>query len=95
MAALFHSDRDPDERCRAQPDFGAVEPSARAWTLALVETGDRITLDVPNRKLELRVPIEELEKRTQPLVLTPTDQTEERPQAAFFAGAHPPRAWRQ
>jgi dihydroxy-acid dehydratase len=31
--------------------------------LALVRTGDRITLDVPNRKLELLVAVEELDKR--------------------------------
>ena len=31
--------------------------------LALVRTGDRITLDVPNRKLELHVPARELAKR--------------------------------
>ena len=37
--------------------------SAVGGPLALVKTGDRITLDVPNRKLELLVPIEELEKR--------------------------------
>jgi dihydroxy-acid dehydratase len=37
--------------------------SAVGGPLALVRTGDRITLDVPNRKLELLVPIEELETR--------------------------------
>jgi dihydroxy-acid dehydratase len=41
-----------------------VSPEAAVGgPLALVKTGDRITLDVPNRKLELLVPIEELEKR--------------------------------
>ena len=36
--------------------------SAVGGPLALVKTGDRITLDVPNRKLELLVPIEELDE---------------------------------
>jgi dihydroxy-acid dehydratase len=37
--------------------------SAIGGPLALVKTGDRITLDVPNRKLELLVSAEELERR--------------------------------
>ncbi|WIM09340.1 IlvD/Edd family dehydratase [Enhydrobacter sp.] len=37
--------------------------SAVGGPLALVRTGDRITLDVPNRKLELLVPADELDKR--------------------------------
>jgi dihydroxy-acid dehydratase len=37
--------------------------SAVGGPLALVKTGDRITLDVPNRRLELLVPLQELEKR--------------------------------
>src|ERR1043166_5937134 len=37
--------------------------SAIGGPLALVRTGDRITLDVPNRKIELLVPLPELEKR--------------------------------
>src|SRR5205814_3799413 len=37
--------------------------SAVGGPLALVKTGDRITLDVPKRKLELLVPADELAKR--------------------------------
>jgi dihydroxy-acid dehydratase len=38
--------------------------SAIGGPLALVETGDEIVLDVPGRKLELRVPADELERRS-------------------------------
>ena len=37
--------------------------SAVGGPLALVKTGDRITLDVPNRKIELLVPAKELAAR--------------------------------
>src|SRR5690606_18545504 len=42
-----------------------VSPEAAAGgLLALVENGDNIVLDVPNRSLELDVPAEELARRT-------------------------------
>jgi dihydroxyacid dehydratase/phosphogluconate dehydratase len=48
--------------------------------LALVQTGDEITLDVPGRTLTLEVPEEELQRR--------------RPNAAALAGfANPVRGW--
>jgi dihydroxy-acid dehydratase len=37
--------------------------SAVGGPLALVRTGDRITLDVPNRKLELLISADELDRR--------------------------------
>ncbi len=43
---------------------GHVAPEAAVgWPIALVENGDRIEIDVPNRRLELLVPAEELAER--------------------------------
>ena len=58
-----------------------VTPEAAAGgPLGLVETGDYIVLDVPNRRLDLDVPQKELERR--------------RPNAATIAGfASPRRGW--
>jgi dihydroxy-acid dehydratase len=58
-----------------------VTPEAAAGgPLAVVQTGDEITLDVPGRTLTLEVPEEELRRR--------------RPNAATFAGfANPARGW--
>jgi dihydroxy-acid dehydratase len=58
-----------------------VAPEAAAGgPLAVVQTGDEITLDVPGRTLTLEVPEEELRRR--------------RPNAATFAGfANPARGW--
>jgi dihydroxy-acid dehydratase len=58
-----------------------VAPEAAAsGPLALVQTGDEITLDVPGRTLTLEVPEEELQQR--------------RPNAATLAGfANPARGW--
>ena len=58
-----------------------VTPEAAAGgPLGLVETGDYIVLDVPNRRLDLDVPHKELERR--------------RPNAATIAGfASPRRGW--
>jgi len=48
------------------PAIGHVSPEAAAGgPIALVEEGDRILIDIPNRKLELLVPMEELERRKQ------------------------------
>ena len=58
-----------------------VSPEAAAGgPLALVQTGDEITLDVPGRTLTLEVADEELQRR--------------RPNDATLAGfANPPRGW--
>jgi dihydroxy-acid dehydratase len=46
------------------PCIGHVSPEAAAGgVIALVKNGDRILLDIPNRKLELKVPAAELAKR--------------------------------
>ena len=46
------------------PAIGHVSPEAAAGgPIALVEEGDEILIDIPNRKLELLVPEEELERR--------------------------------
>ena len=46
--------------------IGHVSPEAAAGgLLAFVREGDRIVVDIPNRKLELLVPEEEIEKRRQ------------------------------
>jgi len=48
------------------PAIGHVSPEAAAGgPIALVEEGDEILIDIPNRKLELLVPPEELERRNQ------------------------------
>jgi dihydroxy-acid dehydratase len=48
------------------PAIGHVSPEAAAGgPIALVEEGDRILIDIPNRKLELLVDKEELERRKQ------------------------------
>ena len=48
------------------PAIGHVSPEAAAGgPIALVEEGDEILIDIPNRKLELLVPPEELERRKQ------------------------------
>jgi dihydroxy-acid dehydratase len=48
------------------PVIGHVSPEAAAGgPIALVEEGDEILIDIPNRKLELLVPPEELERRKQ------------------------------
>jgi dihydroxy-acid dehydratase len=58
-----------------------VAPEAAAGgPLAVMQTADEITLDVPGRTLTLEVPEEELRRR--------------RPNAATFAGfANPARGW--
>ncbi len=44
--------------------IGHASPEAtRGGTIGLVKTGDRITIDIPNRKLELNVAEEELDRR--------------------------------
>jgi dihydroxy-acid dehydratase len=58
--------------------------SAVGGPLALVKTGDRITLDVPNRKLELLVPIEELEKRKRAWVPPPPHPGSDRGYTGLF-----------
>ncbi|NPB05815.1 MAG: dihydroxy-acid dehydratase [Aquificae bacterium] len=46
------------------PAIGHVSPEAAAGgPIALVEDGDEILIDIPNRRLELLVPEEELERR--------------------------------
>ena len=46
------------------PCIGHVSPEAAAGgTIALVKNGDIIEINIPERKLELKVPSEELEKR--------------------------------
>jgi len=46
------------------PAIGHVSPEAAAGgPIALVEEGDEILIDIPNRRLELLVPEEELERR--------------------------------
>jgi len=58
----------------------AAPEAAAGGPLALVQTGDEITLDVPGRTLTLEVSQEELQRR--------------RPNAATFAGfANPVRGW--
>jgi dihydroxy-acid dehydratase len=48
------------------PAIGHVSPEAAAGgPIALVEEGDRILIDIPNRKLELLVDKEELQRRKQ------------------------------
>lgn len=48
------------------PCIGHVSPEAfEGGPIALVKNGDTISIDIPNRKLELKVPPEELEKRKQ------------------------------
>jgi dihydroxy-acid dehydratase len=46
------------------PCVGHISPeAAEGGTIALVREGDRILLDIPNRKLELLVDVGELAKR--------------------------------
>ncbi|MDD4295035.1 MAG: dihydroxy-acid dehydratase [Candidatus Omnitrophica bacterium] len=46
------------------PCIGHISPEAAAGGLiAYIENGDRITIDIPKRKLELKVSSEEIEKR--------------------------------
>lgn len=48
------------------PCVGHISPeAAEGGPIALVEDGDRVTLDIVARSLELEVPVEELEKRRQ------------------------------
>jgi dihydroxy-acid dehydratase len=48
-----------------------VAPEAAAGgPLALVRTGDWITLDVPGRRVDVEVPEEELRQRTPPAAMT-------------------------
>ena len=62
-----------------------VSPEAAVGgPLALVKTGDRITLDVPNRQLELLVPIEELEKRKKAWVAPPPHPGSDRGYTGLF-----------
>jgi dihydroxy-acid dehydratase len=58
--------------------------SAVGGPLALVKTGDRITLDVPNRKLELLVPVDELEKRKKAWVAPPPHPGSDRGYTGLF-----------
>jgi L-arabonate dehydrase len=37
--------------------------SAIGGPLAIVQTGDEITLDVPNRRIDLNIPVDEIERR--------------------------------
>ena len=62
-----------------------VSPEAAVGgPLALVKTGDRITLDVPNRKLELLVPLEELEKRKKAWAPPPAHPGSDRGYSGLF-----------
>jgi len=46
------------------PCIGHVAPeAAEGGPIALVNDGDRITIDIPGRKLDLEIPVEELERR--------------------------------
>ena len=46
------------------PCIGHVAPeAAEGGPIALVNDGDRITIDIPERKLDLEIPAEELERR--------------------------------
>lgn len=46
------------------PCIGHVDPEAmEGGPIALVKEGDIISIDIPNRKLDLKVPKEELQKR--------------------------------
>lgn len=52
------------------PCVGHVSPeAAEGGMIALVEDGDVITIDIPNRRLELKVDSDELEKRRDKLVI--------------------------
>ena len=54
------------------PIVGHVSPEAAlGGTIALIEEGDLIEIDIEARKLELRVPEEELARRREKLVLPP------------------------
>ncbi|MBS0219910.1 MAG: dihydroxy-acid dehydratase [Proteobacteria bacterium] len=58
--------------------------SAVGGPLALVKTGDRITLDVPNRKLELLVSADELEKRRKAWTAPPAHPGSDRGYTGLF-----------
>ena len=51
------------------PSIGYLSPeAAEGGTIALVQDGDRIEIDIENRKLELKVPDPELKRRKEKLV---------------------------
>jgi len=51
------------------PSVGYLSPeAAEGGTIALVQDGDRIEIDIENRKLELKVPDQELKRRKEKLV---------------------------
>jgi dihydroxy-acid dehydratase len=49
------------------PCIGHIVPEAQdGGPIALVRDGDLIAIDIPNRRLDLRVPPEEMERRRKP-----------------------------
>ena len=69
--------------------------SAVGGPLALVKTGDRITLDVPNRKIELLVPAKELATRKKAWKAPPPHPGSDRGYTGLFHApcCRPTKAW--